>query len=59
MIGLEAKCVVSGSNGELRGNGAMDRAVGTPLIVGFVIMGCNPSGDPSIEGLSERGIGEF
>jgi hypothetical protein len=57
--GLEAKCVVSGSSGELRGSGAMDRAAGTPLIAGRVIMGCHPSGDPSIEGLSEGGIGEF
>ena len=48
---MEAKWVVAGSNGEIGINGVMDWAAGTLLVLGFVIMGCNPSGDPRIEGL--------
>ncbi|GMY20659.1 hypothetical protein FCV25MIE_15898 [Fagus crenata] len=40
-------------------SGVKNRASGAPLVVGRVIMGCNPSGDPSIEGVSEGGVEVF
>jgi hypothetical protein len=49
---VDAKWVVTGSNGKIGISGAMDWAARTLLVLGFVIMGCNPRGDPRIEGLS-------
>ena len=50
--------LVTGSSGESGVNEAVDRASRT-LLLGCIRMGCNPSGDPRIEGRSELGTVEF
>ena len=51
--------LVTGSSGESGVSEAVDRASRTLLLLGCIRMGCNPSGDPRIEGRSELGTVEF
>jgi hypothetical protein len=49
---VEARWVCTGSNGEMGISGALEWAAGTLLMLGCIKMGCNPRGDPRIEGFS-------
>ena len=49
---MEARWVCTGSKGEMGISGALEWAAGTLLMLGCIKMGCNPRGDPRIEGFS-------